>query len=77
VTVDLIIRGGTSITHVIDGDTVLAYERPVVGGGVVNSYDEAAKNDGELLTAGYIALQSESHPIQFRRVLLRPLPGGS
>ena len=76
VTVDLIVRGGTSIAHVIDGDTVLTYERPVVGGGVVNGYDEAAKNDGELLTGGYIALQSESHPIQFRQVLLRPLVGG-
>ena len=76
VTVDLVVRGGTSIAHVIGGDTVLAYERPVVGGGVVNGYDEAAKHDGELLTGGYIALQSESHPVQFRQVLLRPLAGG-
>jgi len=76
VTVDLIVRGGTSITHVIDGDTVLTYERPVVGGGAVNGYDEAAKNDGDPLTGGYIALQSESHPIQFRQVLLRALPRG-
>ncbi len=76
VTVDLVVRGGTSIAHVIDGDTVLKYERPVVGGGAVNGYDEASKNDGESLTGGYIALQSESHPVQFRQVLLRRLAAG-
>ena len=76
VTVDLVVRAGTSIAHVIAGDTVLSYERPVVGGGAVNGYDETAKHDGESLTGGYIALQSESHPVQFRQVLLRPLAGG-
>jgi hypothetical protein len=45
----------------------------VIGGGVVSGFDEAEKTDGQRLTAGYIALQSESHPIQFRRVLLRKL----
>ena len=75
VTVDLVVRAGTSIAHVIAGDTVLRYERPIVGGGVVSGYDEAAKHDGESLTGGYIALQSESHPVQFRQVLLRPLAG--
>ncbi|MEE2897428.1 MAG: DUF1080 domain-containing protein [Gemmatimonadota bacterium] len=76
VTVDLVVRAGASVAHVIDGDTVLSYERPIVGGGQVGGYDETVKRDGESLTGGYIALQSESHPIQFRQVLLRPLAGG-
>ena len=76
VTVDLVVRGGTSVAHMIDGDTVLTYERPVVGGGQVSAYHEGAKRDGEPLMGGYIALQSESHPIQFRQVLIRPLAGG-
>jgi len=74
VTVDLIVRDD-SIVHVIQGDTVLSYVRPVVGGGVVSGYDDAAKVDGTMLTSGYIALQSESHPIQFRSVLLKSLAG--
>lgn len=74
VTVDLFVRGHSSIVHVVDGDTVLAYEHPVVGGGVVSGFDPAAKQDGTALAQGYIALQSESHPIQFREVLIRPLP---
>lgn len=73
VTVDLWVRGGTSIVHAVNGDTVLAYERPVIGGGVVDGFDAEVKQDGTPLERGYIALQSESHPIQFRRVLIREL----
>lgn len=73
VTVDLWVRDA-SIVHTVNGDTVLAYDRPVVGGGNVDGHDPVAKADGSQLTGGYIALQSESHPIQFRSVLIRSLP---
>ena len=76
VTVELVVRGSDSVVHLVDGDTVLVYGRPVVGGGVVNAFDPAAKADGRVLEQGYIALQSESHPIEFRRVLLRVLEDG-
>ena len=77
VTVDLWVRGHESIVHTVNGDTVLAYEHPVVGGGVVNGFDPSAKPDGAELSRGYIALQSESHPIQFRQVILRELDPGA
>lgn len=77
VTVEVVVRGDESITHVVNGDTVLTYGRPVIGGGVVSGFDPEAKSDGEALTGGYIALQSESHPIQFRRVLLQELDPSS
>jgi 3-keto-disaccharide hydrolase len=73
VTVDLVVRGGASIVHVMAGDTVLAYSRPVIGGGVVDGFDPAEKVDGRFLTRGFIAIQSESHPVQFRRIALRSL----
>jgi hypothetical protein len=73
VTVELVVRGAESVTHLVNGDTVLVYTRPVIGGGVVNGFDPGVKHDGEPLGSGYIALQSESHPVQFRRVLLRRL----
>ena len=73
---DLIVLGGSLIAHVVDGESVISYTRPVIGGGEVSPVDPAAKRDGELLTGGYIALQSESHPIQFRRVLIRPISDG-
>lgn len=74
VTVELIVRGGERIAHVVGGDTVLAYGSPAIGGGVVNAFDPAAKPDGSPLSQGHIALQSESHPIQFRRIWLRERP---
>ena len=50
---------------------MLSYSRPVIGGGSVDNYDSALKTDGRALDEGYLALQSESHPIQFRQVQLR------
>ena len=75
VVVELVVHGDSAITHIVDGDTVLSYARPVIGGGVVNGFDPSAKQDGTPLTSGWIALQSESHPIQFRRVLIQRLEG--
>ena len=77
---------GDSIQHVIDGETVLAYQHAQVGGGYVSKqYDfvranvpnpqEWAGKDGTPLAAGYIALQSESHPIDFRNIELLNLKG--
>lgn len=76
VVLELVVLGDSAITHIVDGDTVLAYAKPVVGGGVVSGHDPAAKADGSPLDGGYIALQSESHPIQFRRVLIQRLDAG-
>lgn len=76
VTVVIVAAADGSVRHVLDGDTVLAYERPVVGGGAVSGATAEAPADGRPLRSGYIALQSESHPIQFRRVAVRPLAGG-
>ncbi len=73
VTVDLLVLGDSLIAHIVAGDTVIAYSRPVIGGGTVNGFDETVKRDGRPLTGGYIALQSESHPIQFRQVRLKRL----
>ncbi len=77
VTLDLVVLGDSLITHVINGDTVMMYSRPVIGGGVVNGFDVSVKQDGMVLTEGYIALQSESHPIQFRQVLVKRIEKGS
>lgn len=70
---ETIVRGDSLIVHLINGDTVMQYSHPTVGGGVVNGYDPAAKIDGTPLTSGFIALQSESHPIDFRLVRLLDL----
>ncbi len=73
VTFDLLVSGDSLIQHIVNGDTVMTYAKPVIGGGVVDGFDESVKRDGQRLTEGYIALQSESHPVQFRQVRVRPL----
>jgi hypothetical protein len=41
----------------------------------VKNFDPAAKPDGELIQGGYLALQSESYPVEFRKVALLNLAG--
>jgi len=75
VRVEVKVLGDGKITHVIDGQTVLEYEKPQIGGGAVTSHDPAVKKDGMLLREGSISLQSESHPVEFRKVELLNLAG--
>lgn len=73
VTAELIVMGDSLVTHIINGDTVLQYSQPQMGGGVVQGYDSTIWEPGKLLSAGYIALQSEGQPIDFRKVELKNL----
>ena len=65
---EVLVLGDSVIKHIVNGDTVLVYNKPQVGGGNVSNYDPLVSKDGQLLSSGYISLQSESHPIQFRKV---------
>jgi hypothetical protein len=73
VTAELIVLGDSLITHLINGDTVLQYSQPTMGGGVVQGYDSALWHPGMPLKSGYIALQSEGQPIDFRNIELKNL----
>jgi len=75
VRVEVTVLGGDEIRHSVNGETVLVYQRPQIGGGTVNQFDPAMKPDGTILTGGSISLQSESHPIEFRKVELLNLAG--
>lgn len=75
VRVEAEVLGDKSVRHIVEGQTVLAYDKPQIGGGAVTHFDPQAKQDGLLLKEGYISLQSESHPIEFRKVELLNLKG--
>jgi hypothetical protein len=64
VTLEMIVLGDSIIHHVMEGDTILTYTKPTVGEGNANPTP---------LTEGRIALQSESHPVEFRKVELLDL----
>jgi len=73
VSAELIVYGDSLVIHVINGDTVLQYTKPQIGGGVVNGCDPAVKIDGKPLTGGYIALQSEGNGVEFREIKIKKL----
>jgi len=75
VRVDVIVLGDSLITHLVEGEEVVSYTHPQIGGGTVSNFDPSVKEDGKLLTGGYISLQSESHPIEFRKVEILDLEG--
>lgn len=70
---ELIVLGDSLVTHLINGDTVLQYTKPQIGGGVANGYDPLIKIDGQLLKKGFIALQSEGQEIDFKNIELLDL----
>lgn len=70
---ELIVLGDSFVTHIINGDTVLKYSKPQIGGDVANRYDPRIKIDGKLLKSGFIALQSEGQPIDFKNIQIKKL----
>lgn len=86
---EMIVLGDSTIIHLIEGDTVLQYDQPQIGGGFTNinqtrehwegfgisKMDDWVAQAGTLLGEGYIALQAESHPIDFKNIELLDLVG--
>jgi len=75
VRVEVEVHGGEKIVHKVEGQTVLEYEKPTIGGGAVSAFDPAVKVDGTPLTEGYITIQAESHPTEFRKIEVLNLSG--
>jgi Domain of Unknown Function (DUF1080) len=74
VSAELQVRGSGKVRHIINGETVMEYEQPQLD---PNDKDGAtlikAANGKLLLEEGYIALQAESHPCEFRKIEVRVL----
>jgi len=72
VTCEIEVRGNESIKHYINGALVMEYEKPQLddrdGDG-----KELIQNDDPLLSSGTISLQSESHPVHFRKIEIMEL----
>ncbi len=64
-----------TIHHFIDGRFAMAYAAPQLDTGSAGGARLAAGRNADNLTleGGYIALQAESHPVQFRNIRLYPL----
>lgn len=72
---EFLVLGDSLIQHFVEGEKVLEYTKPQYGGGNVDGHNEKLKKDGQFLSEGYISLQSESHPVEFKKVELLNLCG--
>lgn len=75
VRVEVLVLGDSVMKHIVEGDTVLSYTEPQIGGGSVNPVDPAVKQDGKLLSSGWITIQAETAEIDFRKIELLNLVG--
>jgi hypothetical protein len=70
VTAEVEVQGDSIVKHIIDGQVVMEYTQPQLDERDP-SYQKLLPPDGnKLLKKGSISLQSESHPIDFRKVEL-------
>jgi hypothetical protein len=74
VTVEVEAHGNGVIKHIIDGQTVIEYEKAQLDDRDDDAKELIRQRKGEkMLDGGTISLQSESHPIEFRKVEILPL----
>lgn len=88
VAAEMIVLGDSIIHHIIEQDTVLTYTHPQIDDAFIANNDSGNGwrdfgvfsstwdgRQGELLSSGFIALQAESHPIDFKNIRLLNLVG--
>lgn len=69
VNVEIEVRNDSIIKHYINGEEVMNYNKPQYGGSHIDyNIDYWKSLEGQPLTGGYISLQSESHPIEFKNI---------
>ena len=69
---------GTHVKHIVNGKTVLEYDEPQLDPRDRDAQALIDLYDGEkILKGGYISLQSESHPVDYRKVEIMELPESS
>ena len=75
VTAEVEVLGNESIVHYVNGEEVLRYERPQLDPRDPDAKAIMQQRNGEvMLDRGWISLQGESHPVEFKSVELKVLP---
>ncbi|MGC1631029.1 MAG: DUF1080 domain-containing protein [Gelidibacter sp.] len=74
VSLEVEVYNDSLIIHKINDKEVLRYSKPQYGGADMDDYNPMYKERiGEAIKGGYISLQSESHPTEFRNIELLKL----
>jgi hypothetical protein len=72
VSVEVEVHGDGVIRHLVNGEAVLEYEKPQYDEGDADAR-RLIRGGDVMLGGGHLALQAESHPIEFRKVEILPL----
>ncbi len=73
VVVEVEIHGNGAIKHFANGDLVLEYEKPQLDERGSNAKKLIQAGKKKMLEGGFISIQAESHPIEFRKIEIMPL----
>ena len=74
VTAEVEVRGSRYFRHKVNGEVVMEYQKPQLDDRDKHAAKLIKANGGKvLLEGGTISLQSESHPVEFRKVELKVL----
>jgi hypothetical protein len=68
VTMEAEVNGSGKIKHIINGETVLEYEQTQYDPKDADAKKLIRDEKNLLISEGYISLQAESHPVEFRKV---------
>jgi len=74
VTAEVEVHGSKLIKHKVDGETVLTYSLPQYDDRDAHAKKLIPADGNKIISSGYICLQAESHPVEFRKVELMKLP---
>ena len=75
VTAEVEVLGNDSIVHYVNGEEVMRYERPQLDPRDPDASSLMQQRNGEvMLDRGWISIQGESHPVEFKSIELKALP---
>jgi hypothetical protein len=75
VRVEFLALGDSLMVHIANGDTVMTYRKPEMGGGSASNTKPGVLVPGKPITGGSISLQAETAEIDFRKVEILNLEG--
>lgn len=67
------VQGGTRVRQIVDGSLVVDYKEITLDAGNADAARLIAAGAGRALTSGYVSLQSNGYPVEFRRIEVLPL----
>ena len=75
VEVEALVLGDSLIQHILEGKVVMEYRKPTMGGGNTSGHKAEIYQEGIPITEGFISIQAETHPIDFKSIELLNLCG--